>query len=111
MVQVVRLLQSDAKRVEYIMYDIQDEIEAFPARIMLAMNRSGKPKPRGLSKWLKKLRASLSKPVRALLKALGRPSSRSRAHIRLGSTDDRESRGSHVRLHIADMDHASRCLL
>lgn len=90
MLQVVRLLQADAKRVEYIMYNIQEEIEAFPARIMLATSQSGKTKSRGLSKWLKKFRASLSKPLKALLKALGRP--RSRAHIRLGSTEDRESR-------------------
>lgn len=105
--QVVRLLQADAKRIEYNMYDIQDEIEAFPARIALAMSGTGKPKSRGLSKWLKKLRASLSKPVEALLKALGRPCV-PRAHIRLGSTDDRECPDLFDRPHIADTDCTSR---
>ena len=107
----MRLLQADAKRVEYTMYDIQDEIEAFPARIALALNGSGKPKSRGLSKWLKKLRASLTKPVEALLKALGRPRARSRVHIRLGSTDDRESPALLDRPHIADTNCASCRLL
>ncbi|KAH9839389.1 uncharacterized protein C8Q71DRAFT_749237 [Rhodofomes roseus] len=88
--RVVRMMQEDAKRVEYLLYDLQDEIEAFPARVMHVANASGRAKPRGLSGWLKKLRASLTRPVKALLKALGRCSTRPNGHIRLGSSENGE---------------------
>ncbi|KAH9935613.1 uncharacterized protein B0H18DRAFT_951105 [Fomitopsis serialis] len=86
--RVVRLMQEEAKRVEYFLYDLQDEIEAFPTKVMLAARSANTVKSRGLSGWLKKLRASVSKPVKALLKALGRSRSRSHIHLRLGSSDN-----------------------
>ncbi|KZT72198.1 hypothetical protein DAEQUDRAFT_723389 [Daedalea quercina L-15889] len=85
--RVVQLMQEDAKRVEYLIYDLQDEIEAFPARVMDVANRFSKPKSGGLSGWLKKLRASFSRPVKALLKVLRRSCTHSRDHVRLGSSE------------------------